>query len=68
MQDEQTAARRLGFAVGDQVHTNGQAPADYRHRIGFITELGPADGEYRVEFEDGMQPTTGYLMARWLDR
>ena len=29
-----------------------------------MTELGPGKSEYRVEFEDGRQPTTGYLDVR----
>jgi hypothetical protein len=53
--------------VGSRVRVNDQAPADYTSREGFVTELGPGQSEYRVEFDDGRKPTTGYLMAGWLD-
>ena len=42
--------------------------ADYQGRSGIITEIGPGDGEYRIEFEDGDRPTTAYLSAAWLIR
>jgi hypothetical protein len=45
---------------------NGRAPGNYRGRRGLITEIGDV-GECRVEFDDGLQPTTGYLKAVWLD-
>ena len=54
------------FSIGDTVETNADAPAEYRHRVGFITEAGPGNAEYRVEFEDGETPTTGYLNAKSL--
>jgi hypothetical protein len=56
------------FQVGDRVHVNNKAPADYRDRIGTVTELGPGESEYRVEFEDGQMPTTAYLSGTCLDR
>lgn len=55
------------FSVGDQVFANEHAPADYRRRSGIITEVGPG-AEFRIEFEDGRQPTTGYLITEWLYR
>jgi hypothetical protein len=62
------AARKPTLAIGDAVRANGKAPADYRGRTGIVTEMGPGDAEYRVEFEDGERPTTGYLTSAWLDR
>jgi hypothetical protein len=67
------ASRRVGerrskFQVGDATRANEQAPRDYRDRRGLVTELGPNTSEYRVEFDDGRQPTTGYLVSAWLDR
>ena len=61
---------RPRFKLGDEVMTNDHAPAGYRSRRGRITEIfvGTGDTEYRVEFEDGLRPTTGYLMAKWLER
>jgi hypothetical protein len=62
--------RRTGgsrFKVGDLVMANSKAPGDYRGRRGHITEVSTDDAEFRVEFEDGLRPTTGYLLARWLD-
>jgi hypothetical protein len=56
------------LSIGDRVRANDQAPHDYRGRDGTITEIGPGEPEFRVEFEDGRQPTTGYLMAAWLDQ
>ena len=56
------------FQVGDRVHVNSKAPADYTDRVGTVTELGPGESEYRVEFEDGQMPTTAYLSATCLDR
>ena len=58
--------RRL--EVGDRVRANDKAPAGYRGRMGRVTEIGPGDDEYRVEFEDGQIPTTGYLAATALAR
>jgi hypothetical protein len=54
------------FQVGDVVMANGSAPANYRARFGVITELSDDGAECRVEFEDGIQPTTGHLKAVWL--
>ncbi len=59
--------RTLKLAVGESARANNEAPAEYRNRIGIITELGPGRTDYRVEFEDGHIPTTGYLSSRWLD-
>ena len=61
-------AERAKFQVGDRVRVNRKAPADYVDRVGTITELGPGESEYRVEFEDGQMPTTGYLSDTCLDR
>jgi len=55
------------FSVGDPVLVNDHAPGDYRRRTGIITEVGPGT-EFRIEFEDGRQPTTGYLISEWLNR
>ncbi len=52
--------------VGDLVMTKDKAPAGFRGRRGRITETIPSGEECRVEFEDGLLPTTGYLMTRWL--
>ena len=54
------------YTVGDVVRVSSDAPRDYRGRTGTVTEIGPGDAEYRVEFEDGERPTTGYLPAAWL--
>jgi hypothetical protein len=62
------AANTPSYAVGDVVRVSSTAPADYRGRTGIITEVGPGDASYRVEFEDGGRPTTGYLSAVWLLR
>lgn len=64
--ENQSDGRKPKFQLGDRVRANDQAPGDYRERRGLITELGPGMSEYRVEFDDGQQPTTGYLMASWL--
>jgi len=56
------------FQVGDRVRVNSKAPADYVDRVGTVTEPGPGESEYRVEFEDGQMPTTAYLAATCLDR
>jgi hypothetical protein len=56
-------ARTRKFDVGDRVRVNGGGPADYRDRPGIITEIGPGEDEYRVEFEDDQRPTTGYLFS-----
>ena len=56
------------FLVGNVVRVSPTAPSDYKGRMGIVTEIGPGDGEYRVEFEDGERPTTGYLVANWLMR
>jgi hypothetical protein len=62
------AGRKAKFQVGDRARANDQAPVDYRRREGFVTETGPGKSEYRVEFDDSVQPTTGYLMSWWLER
>jgi hypothetical protein len=54
-------------AIGDRVRANAQAPRDDRRRDGTVTEIGPGDSEFRVEFEDGREPTTGYLVASVLE-
>jgi hypothetical protein len=59
--------RKPKLSVGESARANNEAPAEYRNRIGIITELGPGRTDYRVEFEDGHRPTTGYLRSRWLD-
>jgi hypothetical protein len=56
------------YAVGDTVRVSSAAPPDFRGRTGIVTEVGPDDAEYRIEFEDGDRPTTGYLSAAWLVR
>ena len=56
------------FEVGDRCRVNAKGPGDYEGREGRITEVGPGESEYRVEFEDGEQPTTGYLTSSWLER
>jgi hypothetical protein len=61
-------AEHSKFQVGDRVHINSKAPGDYVNRIGTVTELGPGESEYRVEFEDGQMPTTAYLAGTCLDR
>lgn len=61
------AGRKPKFKVGDTADANDHAPGDYAGRRGLVTEVGPGKSEYRVEFEDGRQPTTGYLMSWWLD-
>ena len=55
------------FRIGDGARANDRAPRDYVGRIGMITEFGPGESEFRVEFEDGRQPTTGYLRSGWLE-
>jgi hypothetical protein len=64
----QLGGRKPKFQVGDHARANDQAPKDYAGRDGIVTELGPGKSEYRVEFEDGRTPTTGYLMSWWLER
>ena len=61
-------ADTLKLQVGDRVRVNSKAPADYTNRVGTVTELGPGESEYRVEFEDGQMPTTAYLATKFLDR
>ena len=56
------------YTVGDMVRVSPAAPPDYKGRTGIVTEVGPGDGEYRIEFEDGDRPTTAYLSATWLIR
>ena len=56
------------YAVGDAVRVSSDAPGDLKGRTGIVTEIGPGDGEYRIEFEDGERPTTAYLAAVWLTR
>ena len=60
------AERSRKFEIGDRVVVNAKGSRDYRGREGFVTELGPGKSEYRVEFEDGRQPTTGYILSAWL--
>lgn len=60
--------KKPSYTVGDTVRVSSAAPADYQGRNGIITEIGPGDGEYRIEFEDGDRPTTAYLSAAWLIR
>jgi len=62
------SAASKSLSIGDIVETSADAPAEYRHRVGFITEAGPGNDEYRVEFEDGKTPTTGYLNAKSLKK
>jgi hypothetical protein len=63
--------RRVGrpwtFRVGDLAYVTDEAPEVYQGREALITEIGIGSSEYRVEFEDGRRPTTGYLMAWWLE-
>jgi hypothetical protein len=59
--------RKPKLSVGEPARANDKAPAEYRNRFGIITELGPGRTDYRIEFEDGQRPTTGYLSSRWLD-
>jgi hypothetical protein len=56
------------YGVGDSVRVLPAAPPEYKGRSGIVTEVGPGKGEYRVEFEDGNTPTTGYLPAACLSR
>jgi hypothetical protein len=58
--------RTRQFDVGAIVRVSSAAPVDYKGRTGIVTEIGPGDAEYRIEFEDGALPTTGYLAAAWL--
>ena len=60
-------ATRNQVGVGDSVHANDHAPAEYAGRSGVVTESGPGHSEFRVEFEDGEQPTTAYLRRDWLE-
>ncbi len=41
-------------------------PEGYCDRTGTVTEIGPGESEYRVEFEDDQRPTTGYLSSACL--
>jgi hypothetical protein len=66
MSDDQKEPAK--FAIGDRVRTSAQAPRDYRQRDGTVTEIGPGESEFRVEFEDGRRPTTGYLVSSCLDK
>ena len=54
--------------VGDEVIANDKAPLAYRDRRGHITEISSDGAECRVEFDDDLRPTTGYLKAKWLQR
>ncbi len=57
------------FQVGDRVRAHGHGlPLDYAGREGTVTEVDAGPSGYRVEFEDGRRPTTGYLKGEWLDR
>jgi len=60
------SSRARTFEVGDRIRVVDSGPADYRGRIGTVTEVGPGESEYRVEFEDDRRPTTGYLDASYL--
>src|ERR1051325_1686771 len=62
------AGRPPQFEIGDPARATNKAPTDYRGRSGLITEAGPGKSEFRIEFEDGKRPTTGYLRSWWLDR
>lgn len=59
--------RKPKFVVGDEALANDQAQLAYRGRQGIVSEVGPGRAEFRVEFDDGQQPTTGYLKSWWLD-
>ena len=54
------------FKEGDLVIVNRRAPAEYRGRRGIITEVTTGETEFRVEFDDSVRPTTGYVKAEWL--
>jgi hypothetical protein len=54
------------FREGDSVFVNNRAPAEYRGRRGIITEVTIGETEFRVEFDDGRRPTTGYVKSEWL--
>jgi len=56
----------LRLSEGDLVIANTHAPAEYRGRRGLISEVTVGGTEFRVEFDDGVRPTTGYLKAEWL--
>jgi hypothetical protein len=66
--DGHAGDRPPDFTIGDHVLANDLAPRDYRRRDGIVTEIGPGTLEFRIEFEDGRQPTTGYLLSQWLHR
>ncbi len=63
---DQMAADEVQFAEGDWVLATEHAPEEYRGRNGVVTENGPGMSEFRVEFNDGRTPTTGYLRSSWL--
>ena len=55
----------LGVDAGvDRNFFNRPGECFVRH----LLKLGPGDGEYRIEFEDGERPTTGYLPGAWIVR
>jgi len=54
------------FSIGDIVKVSPAARPEYRDRTGIVTEVGPGESEFRVEFDDGEMPTTAYLAAAWL--
>ena len=60
------AAKTLQLDVGATVRVSPAGPLEYRGRTGIVTEVGPGEAEYRIEFEDGGLPTTGYLAGAWL--
>jgi hypothetical protein len=62
------AGNTTHFAVGDVVRVLSNGPGDFKGRTGIVTEIGPGEAEYRIEFEDGERPTTGYLAAACLGR
>jgi hypothetical protein len=63
---DEIAAEEMQFTEGDAVVANAHAPVEYRGRNGIVTENGPGMSEFRVEFNDGQTPTTGYLRSSWL--
>ncbi len=56
------------FHIGDQVIVKEKALLEHRARRGLITEISSDGMECRVEFEDGRQPTTAYVLSKWLER
>jgi hypothetical protein len=54
------------FKEGAEIVANEQAPPEYRGRHGIISEVTVGGTEFRVEFDDGLRPTTGYLKSEWV--